>query len=81
MAKILVEGWRFLPHSFATVNQFQCLELLKRPGLELYHRDVPYWNPNWQPVHGLLRPEQEQALRDIPAPPDHVVVLTGTGHA
>lgn len=72
MAKILVEGWRFLPHSFATVNQFQCLELMKHPSLELYHRDVPYWNPNWQPVHGLLRPEQEQALRDIPAPPDHV---------
>jgi len=68
MAKILVEGWRFLPHSFATVNQFQCLELLKRPHLELCHRDVPYWNKNWQPVHGLLDKAQELALSGMPGP-------------
>jgi glycosyltransferase involved in cell wall biosynthesis len=70
MAKITIEGWRFLPHSFATVNQFQCLELLKRPGLELFHRDVPYWNANWTPVSGLLDAAREQALRAIPPPQD-----------
>lgn len=69
MAKIIVEGWRFLPHSFATVNQFQCLELLKRPQIELFHRDVPYWNRSWQPVSGLLGAAEEAALRKIPAPP------------
>jgi glycosyltransferase involved in cell wall biosynthesis len=68
MAKIIVEGWRFLPHSFATINQFQCLELLKRPHLELFHRDVPYWNKSWNPVYGLLEPAQEKALQEIPAP-------------
>jgi glycosyltransferase involved in cell wall biosynthesis len=73
MAKILVEGWRFLPHSFATINQFQCLELLKRPHLELFHRDVPYWNNSWNPVYGLLDRAREEALRAIPAPPERGV--------
>ncbi len=71
MAKIIIEGWRFLPHSFATVNQFQALELLKRPHLRLYHRDAPYWNNKWKPASGLLQPEKEQALRDMPAPPEN----------
>jgi len=71
MAKIIVEGWRFLPHSFATVNQFQCLELLKRQNIELYHRDVPYWNRKWQPVPGLLGASEETALRGIPPPPPY----------
>jgi len=69
MAKIIIEGWRFLPHSFATVNQFQCLEFLRRPHIQLYHRDAPYWNRNWQPVTGLLGAAEETALREIPSPP------------
>ena len=68
MAKILIEGWLFLPHSFATINQFQCLELLTRPHIELFHRDVPYWNKNWRPAYGLLDSAQERALMEIPAP-------------
>ena len=38
---LLVEGWRNIAHSYAIVNQFQCLELLKIPDLGLIHRDVP----------------------------------------
>jgi glycosyltransferase involved in cell wall biosynthesis len=73
MADIVVEGWRFLPHSFATVNQFQCLELLDRPDIKLYHHDLPYWNPVWRPVHGLFAPQQERMLRGIPAPRENHV--------
>ena len=31
MISLLAEGWRFVPHSYAFVNQWQCLELMKRP--------------------------------------------------
>jgi len=81
MAKILVEGWRFLPHSFATINQFQCLELLKRPHIELFHRDVPYWNKNWRPAYGLLDSAQEKALGEMPAPSgkEHFDAILRTG--
>jgi glycosyltransferase involved in cell wall biosynthesis len=68
MAHILVEGWRFLPHSYAIVNQFQCLELLTHKKHRLYHRDLPYYNPNWQAVHGLFTPQQEKLLAQIPTP-------------
>ncbi len=71
-AKIIVEGWRFLPHSFATVNQFQCLEMLRRPGIQLYHRDLPYWNRKWQPSSGLFSDAEESALRAIPPAPDNL---------
>lgn len=66
--RLLVEGWRSLPHSYAVVNQFQCLELLKHPAITLFHRDLPYFASHWQPIAGLLSPEQEQALAQIPAP-------------
>lgn len=66
--RIIVEGWRFVPHSFAIANQFQLLELLQRSNLELYHRDMPYFDPEWQPQPGLFAPTEEEALSRIPAP-------------
>lgn len=69
MKTVVVEGWRFLPHSYAVVNQYQCLEMLKRPDLKLYHRDVPLYQPNWKPALGSMSPEHEAALQAIPAPP------------
>ncbi len=71
MAKIIVEGWRFLPHSFAAVNQFQCLELLKHPRFQLFHRDAAYWNKRWTPTFGLLDKTRETALRNLPAPDEN----------
>ena len=65
---LLIEGWRFIPHSYAVVNQFQCLELLKEPNLTLRHRDVPYYNPNWRPVTGLFDGAAEEAIRGIAGP-------------
>lgn len=65
--RILVEGWRFVPHSYATINQFQLLELLKRPSIELFHADAPYLKP-WQPIVGLFETEAEALLRNIPQP-------------
>lgn len=78
---LLVEGWRMIPHSFAIANQFQCLEFLTRPDLRLFHRDMPFCKPNWQPVRGLFSPEHEQQLAAIPSPhpgvvPDVVLRMT-----
>jgi len=39
--KIVIEGWRNFTHSFAMVNQYQILELLQRPEIQLYHHDIP----------------------------------------
>lgn len=65
---IIVEGWRFLPHSYAIANQFQLLEMLKRPQLKIYHQDAPYISQDWQTVSGLHPTEAEEKLREIPAP-------------
>ncbi len=67
MKTILVEGWRFIPHSYATVNQMQCLELLKRPDLKLFHRDLPLPNPAWSRTEeSLLGADFDMRLRAIP---------------
>jgi len=65
---LVVEGWRFVPHSYAVVNQFQLLALDQMPGLRLYHRDLPFFGPHWQTLTGLLPEASEAALNRIPAP-------------
>jgi glycosyltransferase involved in cell wall biosynthesis len=67
--QIIVEGWRFLTHSFAIANQYQLLELLRRSHVQLFHRDMPYFDENWQTQYGLFAPDEEIALRQIPSPP------------
>jgi glycosyltransferase involved in cell wall biosynthesis len=69
---IIVEGWRFLPHSYAIANQFQLLEMLKHPNLEIYHQDIPYLDENWQPAIGLLNAIDERAIANIPEPSEAV---------
>jgi glycosyltransferase involved in cell wall biosynthesis len=69
MRTILVEGCRLIPHSYAMVNQYLCLELLKRPDVRLYHRDVPFYSPQWTRMPGLWAPEDEARIAGIPAPP------------
>jgi hypothetical protein len=66
--RIIAEGWRFLPHSCAIANQFQLLEMLKYPTLEIFHKDIPYLDENWQPATGLLDATAEAAIENIPHP-------------
>ena len=68
MKSILIEGWRFLPHSYAMVNQFQCLEMLRRPDLKLYFRDMPFVRPDWRQVRGLFDAAQEERLAGLREP-------------
>jgi glycosyltransferase involved in cell wall biosynthesis len=69
MKTVVVEGWRFIPHSYAVVNQYQCLELLRRPDIKLYHRDVPYFRKSWTPTNNTLTAEHEALIRSMPEPP------------
>ncbi len=53
LKSLLIEGWRGISHSFALANQYQILELLKLPGLQLYHHDVPYAFNHWNAGQNL----------------------------
>jgi glycosyltransferase involved in cell wall biosynthesis len=70
MPTLVMESWRFLPHSYAINNQYLCLELLKVPGLTLYHKDAPIPDARWKPAPGVMSEAQERVLREIPAPPE-----------
>ncbi len=66
--RILVEGWLSAPHSYTTVNQFQCLALLQRPAVRLFHEERPLAH-GWQPIAGQLDAARSHQLAHIP-PPD-----------
>lgn len=73
MPTLVVEGWRFIPHSYALVNQHQLAALAGRTGLDLFHRDLPYYNPVWTPRPGTMPAESERRVRAIPPPPPDLV--------
>ena len=68
--QIIVEGWRFIYHSYCVANQFQLLEMLDRPRgqIELFHRDMPYVDPAWETKVSLFDRPNDRLLRSIPSP-------------
>ncbi|MEG4230683.1 glycosyltransferase family 4 protein [Microcoleus sp. Pol11C3] len=68
--QIIVEGWRFIYHSYCVANQFQLLEMLARPRgqIELFHRDMPYIDPAWETKISLFDRRNETLLRSIRSP-------------
>jgi glycosyltransferase involved in cell wall biosynthesis len=68
--KILIEGWRFLPHSYALVNQWQLLALMRRGDVELRVRDLPLLLPHWKTMRGVLTPEAETEIASLRGPED-----------
>lgn len=73
MLTVVIEGWRFIPHSYALSTQYSALELLKQPDVRLYHTDLEFSLPTWKAVPGLFEPHDEEAVRNIPAPPADLV--------
>lgn len=63
-----IEGWRFLPHSYSIINQFQCLELLKRENIELFHQDAPYLKESWTRHENLFSTSDEISLAKLQHP-------------
>ena len=66
--QVIVEGWRFLDRSSCVANQFQLLEMLDRPEGEIFHRDLPYIDPDWQRTTSLFDRPTETLLHSIPSP-------------
>ena len=66
--RLLVEGWRFLPHSYALVAQAHCLRLAARPEIELRFADLPFYQPSWKRASGIFSPLEEETLSALPAP-------------
>ncbi len=68
--QIIVEGWRFIYHSYCVANQFQLLEMLTRPRgqIELFHRDMPYVDAAWETKVSLFDRPNEALLGSIPSP-------------
>ena len=61
---LIVEGWRFIPHSYAIVNQWQLLALSRR-SVQLKVIDAPFFRP-WRTQSGLFDATDEHALRTLP---------------
>ena len=62
---LIVEGWRFVPHSYAIVNQWQLLALSRRPDLELKIVDLPLISKRWKQQMGLFEPAAEECLQNL----------------
>jgi len=76
VARISIEGWRFLAHSYALVNQYQCLEMLRRPELSVSHRDLPFYLPRWVSMRGVLCPADESLLEALATSPRESADMT-----
>jgi glycosyltransferase involved in cell wall biosynthesis len=66
MISLLAEGWRFVPHSYAFVNQWQCLELMKRPDVLLYFRDASLGQKKWPKLRGVFGAADEASIGNLP---------------
>jgi glycosyltransferase involved in cell wall biosynthesis len=67
-SRLLVEGWRFLPHSYALVAQAHCLCLASRPDIDLRFVDLPFYKQSWKRAPGIFTPDQEKVLAALRAP-------------
>jgi glycosyltransferase involved in cell wall biosynthesis len=66
--RVLIEGWRFIHHSYALVAQSHCLCLLRHDEIDLRFRDLPFHSEAWKATPGIFTPEQERALAGLVAP-------------
>jgi glycosyltransferase involved in cell wall biosynthesis len=61
--RLLIEGWRGINHSIAMVNQHQILALLRAGEMDVYHRDLPFYMPHWNPKDNGAGFKDEDAQR------------------
>ena len=67
---ILIEGWRGINHSYALVNQWQILELVKLS--KIAFKDVPFFDDNWNVKENDsgIDEEYKNIINSIKAPSD-----------
>lgn len=69
MPSVVIEGWRFLPHSYSLWAMYLALELCQRPGLDVYFLDAPVPEARWTPDLSVLPADQAARIASITAPP------------
>ena len=69
-SRLVVEGWRFLPHSYALVAQSHCLCLARQHDIALRFVDLPFYDPAWKTTPGIFSAADEDLLRSLRPPED-----------
>lgn len=62
---LIVEGWRFLSHSYAIVNQWQLLALARRTDVAVKIIDAPFANLAWRKQERVFDERSEEVLRSM----------------
>jgi glycosyltransferase involved in cell wall biosynthesis len=75
---LLIQGWRFIHHSYAIVAQSHALAILRRSDVDLRFQDLPFPGEAWQRSLGILDADDERRLSALQGPdaafaPDAVV--------
>jgi glycosyltransferase involved in cell wall biosynthesis len=60
-----VEGWRFIAHSYAIVNQWQLLALSRRTDIAVKVLDAAFLGRHWQKQEELFDPQAAQILQSF----------------
>jgi glycosyltransferase involved in cell wall biosynthesis len=63
---LIVEGWRSISQSYAVINQWQLLAMMRRRDLTVIVRDMPYFDSRWAGRSNLFEPSETQALAALP---------------
>ncbi|MDQ2962820.1 MAG: glycosyltransferase family 4 protein [Pseudomonadota bacterium] len=66
--KLLVQGWRFVHHSYALVAQSHSLSLLRGGEVDLRFEDLPYHKASWRATKGILDAADEAILSTLRGP-------------
>lgn len=66
--RLLIEGWRFVPHSYSLVAQAHCLRIAGRAGIELRFVDLPLYSEGWKRKRGVFSAAEEQILEELREP-------------
>ena len=66
--RLLIEGWRFVPHSYSLVAQAHCLRIVGRAGIELRFVDLPLYSEGWKRKRGVFSAAEEHILEELREP-------------
>jgi glycosyltransferase involved in cell wall biosynthesis len=62
---LIAQGWLFLPHSYALVNQWQLLALSRRTDVAVKIMHAPFYRQSWQGQEDLFGARAEETLRSL----------------
>ncbi len=66
--RVLIEGWRGVPHSYCVVLMHTCAELLERGDCDVRFIERPLYDPTWKRISGVLAGDGDARVAAIPPP-------------